>query len=103
MRHTKKLISLALLSTLSTGAVYATLTVSGLDNKVYSNPVENTETGNNLVKFKDGENIVKTMFVPDNYSLSLEDALLSTKQILIQIHQLITHGLMVQITTSIII
>ena len=74
MRHTKKLISLALLSTLSTGAVYASLTVSGLDNKVSSNPVENTETGNNLVKFKDGENIVKTMFVPDNYSLSLEDA-----------------------------
>ena len=73
MRHTKKLISLALLSTLSTGAVYASLTVSGLDNKVSSNPVENTETGNNLVKFKDGENIVKTMFVPDNYSLSLED------------------------------
>lgn len=74
MRHTKKLISLTLLSTLSTGAVYASLTVSGLDNKVSSNPVENTETGNNLVKFKDGENIVKTMFVPDNYSLSLEDA-----------------------------
>ena len=74
MRHTKKLISLALLSTLSTGVVYASLTVSGLDNKVSSNPVENTETGNNLIKFKDGENIVKTMFVPDNYSLSLEDA-----------------------------
>lgn len=74
MRHTKKLISLALLSTLSTGAVYASLTVSGLDNKVSSNPVENTETANNLVKFKEGENIVKTMFVPDNYSLSLEDA-----------------------------